>query len=190
MTDATLATASRYNLVQRVLHWAVAVLVILSLIGGAFLYAFGFEGLRDTFGMAATNAIYKYHKTSGVMILGLMAIRVAVRAGMGAPPPYAGLTGFERMASQVSHYTLYAALVAMPVTGWLATAAGGFPVEFFDLTLPGLIAKNPPLSETLFLVHGILGLLILAVAAVHIAAAIRHWKVKEDGVMRRMSLLG
>jgi L-lysine 2,3-aminomutase len=34
--------------------------------------------------------------------------------------------------------------------GWLATAAGGYPVQFFAWTLPGLIAKDKALSETLF----------------------------------------
>jgi cytochrome b561 len=76
----------------------------------------------------------------------------------------------------------------LPVVGWLATAAGGYPVQFFAWKLPGLIAKDPALSETLFQLHGILGWAFLALLALHIAGAMRHWLIKRDGVMRRMSL--
>ena len=55
-------------------------------------------------------------------------------------------------------------------------------------TLPGLIAKDPALSETLFQLHGVLGWALLALLALHIAGALMHWLIKRDGVMRRMSL--
>ena len=72
--------------------------------------------------------------------------------------------------------------------GWLATAAGGYPVQFFDLNLPGLIGKDRALAETLFWLHGLLGWLIIGLIAVHVGAAMMHWLVKRDGVMARMSL--
>ena len=76
----------------------------------------------------------------------------------------------------------------MPVLGWAATAAGGFPVQFFDLTMPGIIGENKALSETLFMLHGAVGLAIAALALLHIAAAMRHWLVLNDGVMNRIAL--
>lgn len=184
------AEDARYSLLHRLLHWLIALLILLALIAGAFLWNYGFAGLRDTFGMPATNLIYKYHKTAGVLILGLMLLRLALRLGAGVPAPVSTLTPVERGLSQAVHWLLYAAVIAMAAVGWLATAAGGFPVEFFDWKLPGLIGKDKALSETLYLVHGLLALTILALAGLHIAGALRHWKVKRDGVMRRMSLLG
>ncbi len=181
---------ARYSLPHRLIHWAVALLVLLALIAGAFLYTYGFNGLKESFGLPATNAIYKYHKTAGVLILGLMVLRLGLRLGAGVPAPLDSLTPLERNLSRAVHWLLYAAVIAMAVVGWLATAAGGFPVEFFDWKLPGLIGKDKALSETLYLVHGLLGLTILGLAGLHIAGAIRHWKVKRDGVMRRMSLFG
>lgn len=82
------------------------------------------------------------------------------------------------------------ALVAMPVIGWLATAAGGYPVEFFGWTLPGIIGKDQALSESLFFVHGVVGWALLGLIVLHVAGALRHWLVKRDGVMARMSLFG
>ena len=155
----------RYAFAQRLLHWLVAILVLGALAGGALLWAYGFEGLKASFGIEATNAIYKYHKTAGILVLGLMLIRLALRLLLGAPPP-----------------------PATPVLGWAATAAGGFPVQFFELTLPGFVGENKALSETLFMLHGAVGLAIAALALLHIAAAMRHWLVLKDGVMNRIAL--
>lgn len=184
------AEEPRYSLVHRLLHWTIALLIVLALIAGAFIWYFGFEGLNNSFGQPITGWIYKYHKTAGVLILALMLLRLGLRLGAGVPAPAASLTEGERRLSLSVHWLLYLAVIAMATTGWLATGAGGFPVEFLNWQLPGLLAKNPPLSETLYLVHGILALTILTLVALHVAGALRHWKIKRDGVMRRMSLFG
>jgi cytochrome b561 len=84
---------------------------------------------------------------------------------------------------------LYVALLAMPILGLLATAAGGYPVQFFEWTLPGLIGKDKALSDTLFWLHGLVGWVLLGLILLHVGAAMRHWLIKRDGVMARMSLL-
>ncbi|MFO7858981.1 MAG: cytochrome b [Ectothiorhodospiraceae bacterium] len=185
---AATATGPRYTLIQRLLHWAVAVLVLLSLAIGLTLGYLGFEGAMATFGENGTNLLYTAHKTSGVAILGLMVIRLAARLTLGKPGHQPPLPRLHRIASEAVHGTLYLLLVAMPAVGWLATAAGGFPVQFFHWNLPGLIGEDKALSEQLFQWHAILGWVILALVAVHISAAIYHWRVRRDGVMRRMSL--
>lgn len=177
-----------YTLIQRLLHWSIAVLVLGALIVGALLWFYGFSGLRETFGGAVTGMIYKYHKTAGVLILGLMVIRIAVRWTVGVPQPSTGLSSFERTLSGTVHAALYVAVTAMAAVGWLATDAGGFPVQFFDVTIPSMIAKDEAFSSFLFTVHGILGLVIAGLLFVHISAGLRHWLVKNDGVMQRMSL--
>ncbi|WP_193173793.1 cytochrome b [Nisaea nitritireducens] len=180
----------RYSLPQRVLHWGIAGLVALALAAGILFFAFGFSGLQDTFGGAVTNALYKYHKTAGVLVLGLMLLRVVLRLRLGAPPKLESLTPQERILSTAVQHLLYLALIALPVFGWLATAAGGFPVEFFNWTLPGLIGKDKALSEILFTLHGLTAMAVMLLLGLHIAGALRHWLIKRDGVMRRMSLFG
>ena len=146
--------------------------------------------VKESFGDEVTNALYTYHKTFGVMILALMILRLALRPGLGVPPYRPPLGGFERVASRAVHDLFYVALLAMPVIGWLATAAGGYPVQFFGWTLPGFIGKDKELSETLFTIHGVIGWVILGLVVLHVAGAMRHWLIKRDGVMARMSLLG
>ncbi len=178
----------RYALVQRLLHWLIALLVLLALGVGMTLGFLGFDGAKETFGGAVTNALYTSHKTVGVMILALMLMRLGFRLVLGIPPYRSPLDGFERVASHTVHGLFYVALLAMPILGWLATAAGGYPVSFFGWTLPGLIGKDKALSETLFSLHGLVGWVLLGLIVLHIGGALRHWLVKRDGVMARMSL--
>jgi len=75
----------------------------------------------------------------------------------------------------------------MPIVGWLATAAGGFPVQFFGIQLPGFIGKNPEFAEELFDLHGVIAAVVAGLLVLHIGAGLKHWK-RKDGVMRRISL--
>ena len=188
-TTAEIATR-RYYLSQRLLHWAIALLVICSLSGGLTLYWLGFEGAQARFGVDGTNLLYTSHKTLGILILLLMMVRIVARAVLGKPEYYQRLPALQRVASETVHGLLYLLLLAMPVLGWLATAAGGFPVEFFHWHLPGLIGEDDALSQQLFFWHGVVGFAILGLIVMHIAAAVYHWRVRRDGVMQRMSLFG
>jgi len=178
----------RYSLVQQLVHWAAAAIIIGLLASGQILDNLGFDGLKARYGIETTNLIYKYHKTFGVILLGLMTLRLVLRLTLGKPAYDPPLPRLNKVASEVVHGLLYLALLAQPMLGWAATAAGGYPVEFFDTTLPRFLAKDPALAETLFGLHGAVGSLIMLLAALHIGAALMHWLVRRDGVMRRMGL--
>ncbi|MFP4125722.1 MAG: cytochrome b [Alphaproteobacteria bacterium] len=188
MSIAAAGEPDRYNVAQRWLHWLVAIFVLGNLAGGATLWAFGFEGLSEGFGMATANAVFTAHKTSGVIVLALVLVRIAFRSRYGSPPPAASMSPAVWRLARSTHLTLYALLVAVPVLGWAATAAGGFPVEFFAWNLPGLVPENEALSDTLFALHGIVGLVLAVVIAVHVAGALRHRLILQDGVFRRITL--
>lgn len=180
---------ARYALAQRLLHWLIALLV-LALLGVGMVFAFlEFDEIRATFGAQATDALYAYHKTFGILVLALMLLRLGLRLRLGAPPYRPPLSGLERIASRIVHGLLYLTLLAMPILGWLATAASDYPVQFFDMRLPAPIGKDKALGATLFQLHALVGWLLLGLVVVHIGAALWHWRVRRDGVMARMSLL-
>lgn len=192
MSDTTSANHSglpRYALVHRLLHWLIAALVLLAFAFGATIGYFEFSGLREMVGPAGTDLIYTTHKTLGVLILGFMVLRLLSRVTFGKPAYATPLPAPQRIASQVAHTLFYVLLFAMPVLGWLATAAGGFPVSLFHLELPGLIGRNDALSETLFLWHQYVGYALITLVVIHIAGALYHWRIRRDEVMQRMSLL-
>ncbi len=178
----------RYTLVQRLIHWAVAICVIFVLPMGLTLGVLGFDGIKNTFGIDVANAIPKYHKTFGIIILGLMVLRLAVRLARGKPEYASPLPNVSRVASRIAHWLIYVLLLVQPVLGYSATSAGGSPIEFFDWKLPALIAKDPALSDSLYAIHGTVGLLLLVLITIHVSAALMHWLMLRDTVMKRMSL--
>lgn len=182
-----MASAYRYTLLQRLLHWFIALIVFGLLAIGFIFWRFSYEGLGESFGEAVRSDLYLYHKSFGVLLLLLMVVRLVLRR-MSPPPAYEKpLTGGEKVISGGTHLLLYVLLIGMPIGGWLATAAGGFPVQFFDWTLPGFIGKNEALSEQLFQFHLYGGIALALLVVLHIAAGLKHWKLK-DGIMRRISL--
>jgi cytochrome b561 len=178
----------RYPLIHRLLHWTIAVLALATLTVGMIFMFLEFEGTLATFGQPTTDRLYTYHKTFGIIILALMLLRLAIRLAWGKPDYRPPLAAWERRASTAVHASLYVLLILQPMLGWAATAAGGFPVQFFRWTLPGLLAKDEALSKTLYGLHGVVGWLILLLVMLHVAGALRHWLVKRDQVMARMAL--
>ena len=178
---------NRFSLAQRLLHWLIALTALGLLAVGLIFMVLGYDSTVATFGDAVTNALYKYHKTFGIVILLLMLLRVVLRWRLPVPAYQPPLAPFDRVASRVVHILFYVLLIAMPIVGWLATAAGGYPIQFFEYKLPGLIGKDEALSQTLYQIHGVGGLLLLFLIALHVAAAIRHM-LRKDGVIRRISL--
>lgn len=176
----------KYALSQRLLHWIIALMVLGALAVGMLLGFLGFSGAKDAFGIDITNLLYKYHKTFGVLILGLMVIRIIVKMAKGAPDYAQPLTRFEHLASNAVHGLLYLCLFAMPVLGWLGTGANGFPVEFFNWKLPAILARDKDLGGVLMELHGILGWTLATLIFIHIGAALRHAIVMKDGVLQRM----
>ena len=73
------------------------------------------------------------------------------------------------------------------IGGWVANSAYRAPTPFFGLfELPALVAENRAFAEQVFGNHRIIGLVIAALAAMHIAAALQHYVLVRDRVMQRM----
>ncbi len=178
---------TRYAFSLRLVHWLIALIVFGLLAVGLVFWWFGYDALVERIGKPVTGVLYQYHKTFGILVLMLMALRVLLRTLLPSPPYDPPLGGLERAVGGGVQLLLYVLLIGLPIGGWLATASSGFPIQFFDLTLPGLVGKNKELGDTLFLFHGIGALVLFILVVVHIAAGLKHWRLK-DGVMARISL--
>ena len=177
----------RYALTQRLLHWGIAIIVLGVLAGGLTISILdGFKGTKEALGGELTGMLYKYHKTFGIVILVAMTIRIIVKLRLGKPEYAQPLSKFDRIASNSVHGLLYLLLLALPILGWLAMGAGGFPVQFFEWNLPQLIGKDKELYATIMEIHGTCGWLVAVLLILHIGGAMKHWIVNRDGVMGRM----
>jgi cytochrome b561 len=97
------------------------------------------------------------------------------------------MPGWQRLAAQINHWALYALLFAMPLTGWMMSSASNYPVSWFGLAqLPDLVAPDRSLKELLEEVHELLAIVLIALALLHVAAALKHQFFDRDGLLFRM----
>jgi cytochrome b561 len=59
-------------------------------------------------------------------------------------------------------------------------------LSIFGIPLPGIVPENQPYAAVTFFVHFSLALVLVALAALHIAAALFHHFIRKDGVLSRM----
>src|ERR1700749_3277922 len=87
---------------------------------------------------------YGWHKWIGLVVLVLTILRCLWRWHAPPPPLPDTVTWWPRRLAPVSHGLLLALLLAMPVSGWLMSSAGGVTVYWFGyLPLPALGAGGP-----------------------------------------------
>ena len=170
-------TVEKYNLGARWFHWTLAVLVILNLASGLL-----HEPLEKVVQRMTV------HKSFGLTILLVTIGRIVWRLRWKKPELPDHVSPMERMVASTTHVVLYALMLIMPLTGWIFSSAGKYPLSYFGLFLwPKLpISKDGPLAGPAHEGHEILGWVMLALVVLHIAAALRHHFVLKDGILRRM----
>ncbi len=180
-------TTHSYTKTARWLHWVIAVLIVLMLAGG-FLMEFVPE---DNFSLTVT--VYNWHKTFGMLILVLSALRLLWRLTHKPPPLPPGITGLAKLLSKLVHVFFYVFMIGMPLIGWAIISTSRFPSKLFNaLPLPklpilrdytGEVRDN--LNDLFGEAHEVLAFMAIALIALHIIAAVKHHR--KDGVfLRRM----
>jgi cytochrome b561 len=133
-------------------------------------------GLRD---------LLSTHKTLGIAILLLAVIRLGVRLRYGAPALPADLPEPMRLAAHLSHYVLYALMIAMPLIGWAMMSAAAYPIVLYGgLRLPPILPASTGLHTLLWGAHYYLAFTFFALVLLHIAAALLHLLIRRDGVFQ------
>lgn len=172
-------TAPRYTPVAIGLHWLIAAMIAISFSVGLYMSDLPFSPNK--------LKIYSWHKWAGVTIFLLVAFRIAWRLFHRPPAMPVTMPRWQQVVARVTHILLYALMAAIPLTGWLMSSAKGFQTVYFGVVpLPDLLAKNKETGDLLQAVHSTLNFTLLAVVALHTAAALKHWLIDRDDVLRRM----
>jgi cytochrome b561 len=164
----------------RTLHWLMAALIFVALPLGVW------ASLLPS-GDAMRVEILFFHKSIGVTVFGLIALRIVWRLIVGAPAYAEPLGKVIRVASRAGHLALYALMIAMPVSGYLGSTAGGRAVSWFGLLeLPRLVAKDRSLAVAASWAHLVFAWMLAFVLAAHLGAVVWHAIIKRDSVLTRM----
>jgi cytochrome b561/polyisoprenoid-binding protein YceI len=176
-------TRERWGSLSQLLHWLIVALIALQV-------ALGLTGIMLPLGMQKL-AVLARHKSIGITILALAALRLLWRWVNPTPPLPSNLKPHERFLARFTHGALYVLLFAMPLTGWIMSSARGFPVSWFGvLQLPDLVPKSDALYDAMIRTHAALAIGLALTVALHIAGALKHHFVLKDDTLRRMLPFG
>jgi len=169
-----------YGTGARLFHWITAAAVFTMIPVGIAMTSEGFESIGDP--------LFILHKGLGSILLALVLLRLAWKVvSPKAPPLPDSVPKRQQRLAHLTHGGLYAMLVIMTVTGFTRVRTGDFPIELLDaLGVPVFIPEMPELTTTLSVIHKVSAYTFVALIAVHVAAAVYHAWIRDDGVVRRM----
>ena len=167
-----------YGATTKILHWLVFLLLIMQ-----FLVGWLMPEIRS--GVTPGNAM-TIHISFGVTILIVIVARIIWRLTHPVSP-VDSLPHWQRVISQRVHWLLDATLLGTGLSGWLFESARGWGIYLFELIpLPRLVAQGSSFGQTVGALHTTLTWVLLALVAVHVAAALAHFFIYKDGVLQRM----
>jgi len=173
-------TADRYGRLAIALHW---------LIGAALLAQIGFGWALDAIaprGTPARAGVINLHKSVGIALAVLILVRLGWRLTHRPPRWPSGLARWQRRAAALSHRGLYACMVVMPLSGYVASNFSRFGIKFFGVAWPAWGPDSPTLYALFNRVHIVTAWLFCALIALHVLAAFKHRLVDRDTVLSRM----
>jgi len=172
---------NRYDTVAMGLHWFMAA-AILALLGLGFYMT----GLKP--GSPLQFKLYQLHKSVGVLVFLLAALRLAWRLAHRPPPLPDTMGRGERLLAHAGHWSLYGLMLGMPLVGWVVVSTSPYNIPTMVFGVVGL--PHLPLPRDLNALakgtHMIGAWLLIATLVGHVTAALRHHFVLRDDVLIRM----
>jgi cytochrome b561 len=172
-------TTNGYGLIQILLHWMMAAVVAVLLPLGLWMTSLDYY-----------HPWYKQgpdlHRAIGVLLGALLITRWLWRTAHTQPRPLTR-PGWETSAATIGHRLLYVLPLLLVISGYLVSTADGRPVDVFGwFEVPATVHGVDGQEDIAGDVHFALAMLLLAVIALHVAAALRHHFVVRDDTLRRM----
>lgn len=174
-----LNSEQQWGSVARWLHWLMA---------AAILAMFFLGWTAESWPLSPTKIkLFFWHKSLGITLLVLAIARLAWRAVNPVPALPVAMTTRQRSLARASHGSLYAIMIAMPLSGWVINSAANFPFKVWGVfRLPDIASHSKSVQTVGETVHLALFWVLAVVLVLHIAAAVKHHFFDKDDVLRRM----
>ncbi len=191
--------AQRYTAVAIVLHWAIAFAILFMLPLGFWMHI---QAEHGEVSQRLYDA-YQLHKSIGLTVLALSLVRLAWRL-LNPPPPLPGhMPGWEKLVARATHWAFYGLMIGLPLSGWLYVSAGwsihddnslAVATHWFGFfQVPDLFnlaqasnALRRSVAEGAFTAHWVLAYAAIGLAALHVAAALKHHFFDKDETLAHM----
>ncbi len=173
--------ATHWGSVAKFFHWTVVLLILAQSVLGLVMVELPKR--------PSSIPYYSFHKSLGLTIFALAALRLLWRAFDRRPNEVVGMPHWQAIVARCGHALLYALLFAVPLSGWLFDSASSLrPLYWFDLIhVPSLTGgKDDAIKAFAEPAHEWLFWLLALVAAGHAAAALVHHFFNRDETLVRM----
>lgn len=197
-----LNSTTRYTRTAVILHWVIAIGIFGMFALGWFMTELPKEAPKqmayDLFDLglytwrlaeeASPRTFYfNLHKSIGVSLLALIAIRILWRVTHRPPAMLSSYQAWERKLATGTHHLLYLFMIALPVSGVIMATYSKYGIKWFGIPfIKGL--DNNDMREVFEQIHEIFGLIILVMIILHIMGALKHKFIDKDETLKRMSL--
>ena len=177
----------RPNVGSVTLHWVGAALVFLALLAGLFTVYY-------TSGCCAAERriAYLLHAYAGLSVLGLVVLRLLFRVTHAWPQnASSGKSGLGEIVARIIHWTLYAMMILIPLTGWIMASGIGCcwsvpGLPDVNLLSFGVDAATPANVGAAYRVHVVLAWIIIGLIALHVSAALFHHLFLKNDILNRI----
>ena len=159
----TTSKSAGYSLLQILLHWVIAGLVIFQLYFGESMTAAVDAVANGSNASPFDHQVASLHYWFGIAILALVAVRLVVRLIQDVPALVITTHPWTDLAARVAYGLFYVLLAAVPITGLL-----GYYVE-------------GPFGD----IHVWARPVFIGLIAIHAAAAVYHQFWVKDGTLSR-----
>lgn len=174
------AAGDRYDPVAAALHWAIGAALLAQVVFGFLL-----DDLAPR-GTPSRAAVINLHKSFGIVLGLAIVLRLAWRLAHRPPPWPPAMPAWQRRAARIGHAALYACMVVLPASGYVASNFSRHGVKFFGRPFAPWGPDLPGVYEVLNGVHVATAWLFAALVAGHVLAALRHAWIQRDGMFGRI----
>jgi cytochrome b561 len=177
-------TKHGYGGLTKFLHWAIVVLFAWQYLAGVIMTRMTPQGV--VLGLSQ-DIYFNWHKSIGLVALAVAIARLINRRRGRLPDWAPTLSDAEKKFIPRAEQILYAAMLVMPISGFVYVMAGGYGVRLFGLVdLANPIGRAPLLASAAQWTHFLAGIALALTLAGHIGLVLRHQLILKDGLLRRM----
>lgn len=187
--SSTPPASGRYTRIAMLLHWLVAVLILINVV-----LALSVDSLPEGW----ERAIIDTHKSIGITVLGLVLLRLLWRAAHRPPALPASYPRWEKLSAHLAHGLLYLLILALPLSGWLHDSAwkdaATHPMRLFNLfpwpRIGFIMHTDAATKESLHTLfghwHTWFGYALYVLFALHVLGALKHQLLDKQPELQRM----
>ncbi len=172
--------AESYGLVNKLLHWLIAALIIALLVIGWLMVDLGYYDpwYHDSL---------SWHKSLGIIVAIVVALKLIWRLNSAPPQFQKSLSVIEKSTARSVHWLLLTGMIVIPISGFLISTSEGAAIGVFNwFSVPAFIVVSESNRDFAINIHyyfayGALGLII-----VHTTAALKHQFIDHKDTLKRM----